>query len=148
MPEENAAKSQIIGYTSGVYDLFHVGHLNLLKQAKSLCDRLIVGVTIDALVGYKNTEVIVPFEQRIEIVRNIKCVDLAVAQDHLDKFIMWEKLKFDVMFIGDDWHNTKRFNDFEKELSRVGVKTIYLQYTKSISSTLIKQKITKEITQD
>jgi len=144
MTDKARTKNQIIGYTSGVYDLFHVGHLNLLKHAKSLCDRLIVGVTIDKLVGYKNTEVIVPFEQRIEIIKNIKCVDIAVPQDNLDKFIMWEKLKFDVMFIGDDWHNTKRFNDFEKNLSQVGVKTIYLPYTKEISSTLIKQRINKK----
>ena len=144
MTDKIRTKNQIIGYTSGVYDLFHVGHLNLLKHAKSLCDRLIVGVTIDELVGYKNTEVIVPFEQRIEIIKNIKSVDMAVPQDNLDKFIMWEKLKFDVMFIGDDWHNTKRFNDFEKNLSQVGVKTIYLPYTKEISSTLIKQRINKK----
>jgi glycerol-3-phosphate cytidylyltransferase len=134
-------KNQIIGYTSGVFDLFHVGHLRLLLQAKSLCDRLIVGVTTDDLVGYKNARVVVPFEQRIEIVRNIKCVDLAVAQDDLDKFNMWRKLKFDVMFIGDDWFDTRRFQEYEARLAEVGVKIIYLQYTKGVSTSELKKKL-------
>ena len=134
-------KKQIIGYTSGVFDMFHIGHLNILKYSKSLCDKLVVGIITDELVSYKNTEVIVPFEERIEIVQNIKCVDLAVPQDNLDKFIMWKKLKFDVMFIGDDWFDTKRFDEFEEKLSQVGVKIIYLPYTKGVSTSLRKQKL-------
>jgi len=133
--------SQIIGFTSGVFDLFHIGHLNILKRASSLCDRLIVGVTIDELVEYKNVKNIIPFSERIEIVQNIKCVDLAIPQDNLDKFKMWEKLKFNVMYIGDDWFDTKRFKEFEKKLLTVGVKIIYLPYTNEVSSTKIKQKI-------
>ena len=131
---------QIVGYTSGVFDMFHVGHLNLLNRAKSLCDRLIVGVTIDELVSYKNAEVVVPFEERIEIVKNIKCVDLAVPQDDLDKFVMWKKLKFDVMFIGDDWFDTERFRKYEEKLAQVGVKVIYLPYTKGVSTSARKKK--------
>jgi glycerol-3-phosphate cytidylyltransferase len=134
-------KRQVIGYTSGVFDLFHIGHLNILKRAKALCDRLIVGVTIDELVGYKGAKAVVPFEERLEIVQNIKCVDLAVPQDHLDKYEMWQKLKFDVMFIGDDWYNTERFKKFEEKLSRVGVKIIYLPYTGGISTSNRKQKL-------
>ena len=135
MREATEQNHQIIGYTSGVFDLFHIGHLNILKRAKSLCDRLIVGVTIDELVSYKGAKAVVPFEERLEIVQNIKCVDLAVPQNHLDKFTMWEKLKFDLMFIGDDWFDTERFRKFEEKLSTVGVKIIYLPYTERISTT-------------
>ena len=101
MKKEPSIK-EIIGYTSGVYDLFHIGHLNLLKNAKGLCDKLIVGVTVDSLVEYKHKRSVIPFEERIEIVRNIKCVDAAIPQEDLDKFKMWEKLHFDILFVGDD----------------------------------------------
>ncbi|HEG8137218.1 TPA: adenylyltransferase/cytidyltransferase family protein, partial [Campylobacter coli] len=87
-----------LGYTSGVYDLFHIGHLNLLKNAKGLCDKLIVGVTIDELVQYKNKKSVIPFSERIEIVRSIKYVDAAIPQENIDKYQMWEKLHFDVLF--------------------------------------------------
>lgn len=133
-------KKQIIGYTSGVFDLFHTGHLNILNRSKSLCDRLIVGVTTDDLVSYKNAKAVVPFEERIEIVKNIKCVDLAIPQDTLDKYIMWKKLKFDVMFIGDDWFDTERFKKYEEKLSSVGVSIIYLPYTKGVSTSERKNK--------
>ena len=140
MKQKMNTKKQIIGYTSGVFDLFHVGHLNILKRSKSLCDRLIVGVTVDELVSYKNVKVVVPFEERIEIVKNIKCVDLAIPQDTLDKYIMWKKLKFDVMFIGDDWFDTERFKVYEKKLAGVGVAIIYLPYTKGVSTSERKKK--------
>jgi len=133
-------KEQILGYTSGVFDMFHVGHLNILNRAKSLCDRLIVGVTTDELVSYKNTKAVVPFWERIEIVKNIKCVDLAIPQDNLDKYVIWEKLKFGVMFIGDDWFDTERFKEYEEKLSRVGVEIIYLPYTKGVSTSIRKKK--------
>ncbi len=134
MSETMQRAQHTIGYTSGVFDLFHVGHLNILKRAKALCDRLIVGVTIDELVSYKGAKAVVPFAERLEIVQNIKCVDLAVPQDHLDKITMWEKLKFDIMFIGDDWFNTDRFKKFEQQLAAVGVKIIYLPYTVEVST--------------
>ena len=142
--KKNNTKNQIVGYTSGVFDLFHIGHLNILNRAKALCDKLIVGVTIDELVGYKNAEAVVPFEERLEIIKNIKCVDLAIPQDNLDKFVMWKKLKFDVMFIGDDWFDTERFKQYEEDLARVGVEIIYLPYTKGVSSTS-RKKIRKEL---
>jgi glycerol-3-phosphate cytidylyltransferase len=141
MTVERRIKGQVVGYTSGVFDMFHVGHLNILNHAKSLCDRLIVGVTIDELVTYKNTRAIVPFEERIRIVMNIKSVDLAIPQDHLDKLEMWKKLKFDVMFIGDDWFDTPRFEAFEKSLGAVEVKIIYLPYTNGICTSMIKKKL-------
>jgi glycerol-3-phosphate cytidylyltransferase len=138
--QKTRPKNQVLGYTSGVFDMFHIGHLNILNRAKSLCDRLIVGVTTDELVGYKNARAVVPFKERIEIVKNIRCVDLAIPQDDLDKFVMWKKLKFDLMFIGDDWFETERFKEFEEKLARVGVEIIYLPYTKGVSTTVRKKK--------
>jgi glycerol-3-phosphate cytidylyltransferase len=148
MEKEPTARSQIVGYTSGVFDLFHVGHLNILKRAKSLCDRLIVGVTVDSLVDYKNTTVVIPFEERIEIVQDIKWVDLAIPQNNLDKFVMWKKLKFDVMFIGGDWFDTERFQKYETKLAEVGVKIIYLPYTQGISTSQIKRRVVDDYLSD
>jgi len=129
----------IIGYTAGVFDLFHIGHLNLLRNAKALCDKLIVGVTTDKLVSYKHKKAVIPFIERCEIVRNIKYVDLVVPQENMDKYKAWKKLKFDIMFVGDDWHNTEKWNNIEAQLEKVGVKIIYFPYTKGTSSTLINQ---------
>jgi len=131
----------VVGYTSGVYDLFHVGHLNLLKNAKGLCDKLIVGVTVDKLVEYKHKHPVIPFEERIEIVRNIKQVDAAIPQEELDKFKMWKKLHFDVLFVGDDWYNTPSWRNMEKEFEEVGVRVVYFPYTKGTSSTLINETL-------
>jgi len=128
---------KIIGYTTGVYDLFHVGHLNLLRNAKNFCDKLIVGVTTDDLVKYKNKKAVIPYEERSEIVRSIKYVDVVVPQENMDKFSHWEKYKFDIMFVGDDWQNTKKWKDIEKKFNKVGVKIVYFPYTKGTSSTLI-----------
>ena len=137
----------VIGYTTGVYDLFHIGHLNLLKNAKGLCDKLIVGVTIDELVKYKGKRAIIPFEDRLEIVRSIKYVDAAIPQENIDKFAAWEKLKFDVLFVGDDWYHSDSWQDMEEKFRRVGVKVIYFPYTKGVSSTVISHalKLVREI---
>lgn len=132
-----------IGYTSGVFDLFHIGHLNLLKNAKGLCDKLIVGVTVDALVKYKHKNSVIPFEERIEIVRNIKCVDAAIPQEDLDKFKMWEKIKFDVLFVGDDWYQSPMWEALEQKFKKVGVRIIYFPYTKGTSSTLLNDTLKK-----
>ncbi len=136
-------KKQIIGYTTGVYDLFHVGHLNLLKNAKGLCDNLIVGVTSDELVSYKNKKAVIPHNERMEIVRNIKFVDAVVPQYDMDKFKMWERLKFDVMFVGDDWFETPKWRELEEEFKKVGVKIIFFPYTKGVSSTIINETLKK-----
>ena len=132
-----------IGYTSGVYDLFHIGHLNLLKNAKGLCDKLIVGVTVDELVAYKNKKAVIPFSERIEIVRNIKYVDAAIAQEDIDKYKMWEKLRFDMLFVGDDWYNSPSWNEMETKFNAVGVRVVYFPYTKGTSSTLISETLKK-----
>ena len=137
-------KKMTIGYTSGVYDLFHVGHLNMLRNAKSLCDKLIVGVTTDELVSYKNKKAVIPFHERIEIVRNIKCVDTVVPQEDMDKMKQWQKLKFDVIFVGDDWYNTDKWKEFEIDFKEVGVQIVYFPYTKGISSTKLNKILNKE----
>ena len=129
----------IIGYTSGVYDLFHIGHLNMLRNAKSLCDKLIVGVTTDELVAYKNKKSVIPFTERMEIVRSIEYVDAVVAQEDMDKYKLWEKLKYDVMFVGDDWFKSEKLNKLDAQFKEVNVKIVYFPYTKGTSSTLINE---------
>ena len=134
----------VTGYTTGVFDLFHIGHLNILKNAKKRCDRLIVGVTTDELsLSYKKKKPIISYKERVEIVRSIKYVDLVVPQTNLDKTKAWKKLKFDIIFVGSDWHNTLRWQSIEKKLAKVGAKVKYLPYTKSTSSTLIKEVLIK-----
>lgn len=127
----------IIGYTAGVYDLFHIGHLNLLKNAKGMCDKLIVGVTVDELVTYKGKRAIIPFEDRIEIIRSIKYVDAVVPQYDMDKLKMCKKLGASILFVGDDWYGTEKWAEHEKEFNAAGIKIIYFPYTKGISSTQI-----------
>lgn len=133
----------VIGYTSGVYDLFHIGHLNLLRNAKGMCDKLIVGVTTDELVIYKNKKAVIPFHERMEIVRSIRYVDSVVPQEDMDKFEMWKKLKFDVMFVGDDWFNSPKWEELEAQFKAVGVRIVFFPYTKGTSSTLLNATLKK-----
>lgn len=127
----------IIGYTTGVYDLFHIGHLNLLKNAKGMCDKLIVGVTVDDLVAYKGKKAMIPFEDRIEIVRSIKYVDAAVPQYDMDKLKACKKLGATMLFVGDDWYATDKWQEYEKQFKENGIKIVYFPYTKGVSSTAI-----------
>jgi len=127
----------IVGYTSGVFDLFHVGHLNILRNAKSMCDKLIVGVTTDDLVSYKGKKAVIPHEERMRIVRNIRYVDAVIPQESMNKFDMWKKLKYDIVFVGDDWYKVPKWEKIEEEFKEVGVKIVYFPYTKGTSSTLI-----------
>tara|TARA_B000000475_G_scaffold270353_1_gene265829 strand:+ start:859 stop:1284 length:426 start_codon:yes stop_codon:yes gene_type:complete len=136
-------KNKTIGYISGVFDLFHIGHLNILINSKSMCDHLIVGVTVDDLVAYKNKKAVIPYQERLEIVRSIKYVDATIAQESMDKFKMWEKLKFDVLFVGDDWFETPEWKEFEEQFKEVGVKVVYFPYTKSTSSTMLNNTLKK-----
>ncbi|MBO7055863.1 MAG: adenylyltransferase/cytidyltransferase family protein [Bacteroidales bacterium] len=131
----------VIGYTTGVFDLFHIGHLNLLRKAKAQCDYLIVGVSSDDLVMYKNKHAVIPFEERMEIVKAIRYVDEVVPQLNMDKMEAWKKYKFNVMFVGDDWKGTDKWNKIEEEMNSVGVKIVYFPYTKGTSSTLINQTL-------
>ena len=129
----------IIGYTSGVFDLFHIGHLILLRNARGLCDKLIVGVSTDALVQYKFKNPVITFSERMEIVRACRYVDAVVPQEDMDKFSMWGKLKFDVMFVGDDWYETEKWSDLEKKFNDVNVNIVYFPYSKGTSSTIINE---------
>lgn len=134
-------EEQIIGYTTGVFDLFHVGHLNLLKNAKGMCDKLIVGVTVDELVKYKGKEALIPFEDRIEIVRSIKYVDAVIPQYDMDKLKICKQIGAKYLFVGDDWYGTEKWKKYEEEFEKEGIIIIYFPYTKGISST----KITKTL---
>jgi len=131
----------IIGYTAGVFDLFHIGHLNLLRNAKGMCDKLIVGVSTDELVKYKGKSPVIPFCDRIEIIRNIRCVDAVVAQDNMDKLEMCKKLKANVMFVGDDWYNSEKWQEYERHFAEAGIEIVYFPYTKNVSSTQISKAL-------
>lgn len=131
----------IIGYTAGVYDLFHVGHLNLFKNAKGMCDKLIVGVTVDELVAYKGKQAMIPFEDRIEIVRSCRYVDAAVPQYDMDKLTACKKLGASILFVGDDWYNTDKWNTYEKEFAQAGISIICFPYTRGVSSTKINEAL-------
>ncbi|UDL03851.1 adenylyltransferase/cytidyltransferase family protein [Marinobacter sp. CA1] len=133
----------VIGYTSGVFDLFHIGHVNILRNAKSMCDRLIVGVSVDDLVMYKNKRAVIPFEERIEIVRSCRYVDLAVPQESMNKLDAFGRYRFNVMFVGDDWYRTEKWAVYEKQLKNEGVRIIYFPYTKNTSSTIINSTLEK-----
>lgn len=131
----------VVGYTTGVYDLFHIGHLNLLKNAKGMCDKLIVGVTVDELVSYKGKNAMIPFEDRIEIVRSCKYVDAAVPQYDMDKLTACKKLGASVLFVGDDWYGTEKWREYEVAFAKEGIRIVYFPYTRGISSTQIQKAL-------
>ncbi len=135
-------KKYRIGYTQGVFDMFHIGHLNLLQKAKEQCDYLIVGVNADKLVEeYKHKKAVIEECCRLKIVSAIKYVDEGILSYTLDKTVIYKQLKFDAIFIGDDWKGNERWKRTEEELSRYGIDVIYLPYTEGISSTgLLKAK--------
>jgi glycerol-3-phosphate cytidylyltransferase len=133
-----------IGYTTGVFDLFHIGHLNVLKRAKLECDYLIVGVTSDELsMSAKKKKPIIPFQERMEIVEAIKFVDEVVPQVNYDKMEAWNNLKFDKMFVGDDWKGTPKWLEIEKEFAQYGVEIMYFPYTSHTSSSILREVLSK-----
>jgi len=135
-------KKYKIGYTTGVFDMFHIGHLNILRRAKEQCEYLIVGVSTDELVEeYKHKTPIVPFEERIEIVKAIRYVDEVVPQVTMDKLQAWKELKFNAMFHGSDWANSALYVEYEKTLGSVGVKVVFLPHTTGTSSTMLTEKL-------
>ena len=134
--ETNEKNKKIIGYTTGVYDMFHIGHLNIIKKAKEQCDYLIVGVSTNELVQTeKGKTPIIPFEERKEIIASLKYVDKVVPQFDKNKFAAWEKYHFNKMFVGNDWKGTSAWNEFEKQFKPLGVEIVYLPHTDGISST-------------
>lgn len=139
-------KKYKIGYTQGVYDMFHMGHLNLINRAKEYCDYLIVAVNADDLVqAYKNKRPVINQEERRKIVANIKAVDECVIATTLDKVEMWERLHYDAVFIGDDWKGNERWLQTERELAPLGAEVVYLPYTENISSTILRTKNNNKI---
>lgn len=137
-------KQYNIGYTTGVFDMFHVGHLNILKRAKAQCEHLIVGVSTDELVkDYKRKTPIIPFEERFAIVGAIKYVDEVVPQTSMDKFKAWEQLKFNVLFHGSDWKDSEMYNAIVKQFSTIGVEVVFLPHTAGVSSTLLADVLRK-----
>lgn len=128
--------SKVVGYTTGVFDMFHIGHLHLLKKAKRHCDYLIVGVSTDELVeSYKNKTPIIPFKHRFEIVNSLDVVDEVVIQADRDKIKQFHEINYDVLFVGDDWKGSAIFDEVEAELKRFNATIKYFEYTKAVSST-------------
>ena len=135
-------KKYKVGYTTGVFDLFHIGHLNILRRAKEQCDYLIVGVSTDELVQHdKNKTPMIPFAERMQIVEAIRYVDKVVPQPDKNKFAAWEAYGFDAMFVGSDWEGTPQWIEFERQFSTVGVDIVYLPHTDGISSTMLTAKL-------
>lgn len=135
-------KKYKIGYTTGVFDMFHIGHLNILRRAKEQCDYLIVGVSTDENVQtYKHKCPIIPYEQRKLIVEAIRYVDQVVPQENMDKYAAWEKLHFDAIFHGDDWKGSGMYNDIECKLNAVGCDMVFLPHTDGVSSTLLARQV-------
>ncbi len=134
----------IIGYTTGVYDLFHIGHLNLLKEAKRNCDQLVVGVTTDELcLSVKNKTPFIDFEERVQILESLRCVDRVVPQDTMDKMEAWKIHQFNRMFVGDDWKGSKAWNKIEEDFKDVEVEVCYFAYTQKTSSSALRKALEK-----
>ena len=134
--------SKKIGYAAGAFDLFHIGHLNILRHAKSQCDFLIAGVVSDELcIERKGVKPVIPLVERLEIVRSLECVDQAVAEAHPDKLQMWKELGFNVFFKGDDWRGTPQGTALEQMFAEVGVEVVYFPYTAHTSSTSLRRAL-------
>lgn len=134
----------IIGYTTGVFDMFHIGHLNVLQRAKAQCDYLIVGVTTDALCYQRKKKYpIICEEDRMAIVKELRCVDQVVPQEDMDKLSAVKKYHADAVFVGSDWKGTDAWNQYEKEFAEVGCTVIYLDHTDGISSTILRDRLNK-----
>ena len=139
-------KTYKYGYTQGTFDMFHIGHLNLLKNAKANCEYLIVGVNKDDLVKeYKNKIPVISEKDRMEIIKSIKYVDEVILVSTLDKMRIYEQYKYDAIFIGDDWKGSERWNKTEEELKNVGVDVVYLAYTKGVCSTDLRKQESKKV---
>jgi glycerol-3-phosphate cytidylyltransferase len=131
-----------VGYAPGVYDLFHIGHLTLLARASALCDRLVAGVVSDELAALaKGRTPVIPLEERLEIVRHIRFVDEAVAETVPEKLGMWQQVRFDVIFKGNDWKGTPKGDKLERDMASVGVEVVYLPYTIHTSSTILREAL-------
>ena len=143
------SRKKVVGYTTGVYDMFHIGHLNVIRRAKERCDYLIVGVSTDELVQRdKGKTPVIPYEERAAIIAALKYVDMVVPQPDKNKVGAWEKYHFDKMFVGSDWQGTPQWNKFEEQFRPLGVEIVYLPYTDGISSTKLTEFIKSSIDTD
>lgn len=134
----------LVGYVPGVFDMFHVGHLNILRRARESCDTLIAGVVTDEVVeAVKGHRPIVPFSERLEIVASVGLVDQAVADTSSDKRVTWHRHHFDVIFKGEDWKDTPKGFRLERDLGELGVKVVYFPYTQHTSSTMLRDVLTR-----
>lgn len=137
-----ASDNYRIGYAGGAFDLFHVGHLNILRHAKSQCDYLIAGVVSDDMLeATKGARPVVPLAERLEIVRHIDFVDEVIAEVELDKLATWRARPFDIYFKGDDWKGSEKGIKLEKAFAEVGVEVIYFPYTVATSSTVLRRAL-------
>jgi glycerol-3-phosphate cytidylyltransferase len=131
-----------VGYAPGVYDLFHIGHLNILRHAKSQCDYLVAGVVSDEMAEQaKGTAPVIPLTERLEIVRSVRFVDAAFVETVSDKLVTWQQVRFDVLFKGDDWRGTSKGDKLERDFASVGVEVVYFPYTVHTSSTLLRKAL-------
>lgn len=138
-------KKYKIGYTTGVFDMFHIGHLNIIRRAKEQCEHLIVGVSTDEVVeSYKHHKPVIPFKDRAAIVGAIRYVDEVVAQESMDKYEAWQNLHFDVMFHGNEWKGTDLYNAYVEKFATVGVDVVFLPHTDGISSTMLRERNDKK----
>ncbi|MFI7589622.1 adenylyltransferase/cytidyltransferase family protein [Spongisporangium articulatum] len=143
IPSSRTPRTGLVGYVPGAWDMFHIGHLNILRRAKEQCDHLIAGVVTDeVLLASKGKLPVVPLEERLEIVGALRCVDEVVTDIAADKVVMWRELGgFDVLFKGDDWKGTPKGDRLETGMASVGAKVMYFPYTVHTSSTLLRAYI-------
>ena len=140
--KNGGGRNNTVGYTTGVYDMFHIGHLNIIRRAKEKCDYLIVGVSTDECVeGYKHHLPIVPYEQRAAIVAALRYVDEVVPQTTMDKTEFLRHRHFDIMFHGDEWKGTELYMKYENDFAKYGARIEYLSHTEGISSSILREKI-------
>ena len=135
------------GITFGVFDLFHVGHLNLLERCKAMCEHFVVAICDDDYVrNVKHKEPVIPQNDRVRIVNALKCVDQVIlvnAEETSNKLLVFQRLPFNVLFSGDDWKGSERYIQTEKEFAQYGISIEYLPYTKGISTTQLKASMGK-----
>ena len=138
-------KKYKIGYTTGVYDMFHIGHLNILRRAKEQCDYLIVGVTTDELCYQRKQKYpIINENDRMAIVEAIRYVDMVIPQKDMEKIRPVKELGVDAVFLGPDWKGTDAWNEYEKQFAEIGCSVVYLEHTEGISSSILRDKISKD----
>jgi glycerol-3-phosphate cytidylyltransferase len=135
-----------VGYAPGVFDMFHIGHLNILRNSRLACDHLIAGVVSDELaIRGKGKAPVIPLPERLEIVRSIRYVDDAVVEDLPSKLEMWERLRFDLVIKGDDWRGTPKGRRLERDFARLDVEVLYLPYTVQTSSSMLRRALHLEV---